>query len=487
MTDLVTAELVAAWRGRRVLVLGDAMVDGWLRGTADRVCREAPLPVVDLADTGYACGGAANTAANLAALGAQVRLVAAVGDDADGELLHRLADAAGVVARLVRVPGRRTLTKRRLLAEGQIVARFDEGDTGPVPAAAARQLLAAVAEELSWGTDAVLVCDYGCGGLPDRLAELVAAHRPETGLLAVDAHDLARWAVTRPDLVTPSFAEAVRLLDPGAVAPPRDGARAGWIEPWLGSVREAVGAGTVAVTMDVDGALVVDASGAPTRTTAARPVPAAWSTGAGDSYLAAFTLALLAGAPTATAARLAQSAADSVLDSAGTAVCSIHYGASTVDDLVHRVQHARAAGARIVFTNGCFDVLHRGHVGYLSEARALGDRLVVAVNSDESVRRLKGPGRPVNPVEDRVAVLAALSCVDDVVVFEQDSPEALLTMLRPDVYVKGGDYRPELIPEAELVTGLGGEVRTLSYLPDRSTSAIIDRIRGRAQPERARA
>ncbi|MBO0869201.1 MAG: D-glycero-beta-D-manno-heptose 1-phosphate adenylyltransferase, partial [Micromonosporaceae bacterium] len=210
----MTAELVAAWRGRRVLVLGDAMVDGWLRGTADRVCREAPLPVVDLAGTGHACGGAANTAANLAALGARVRLVAAAGDDATGELLDRLAGEAGVAARLVRVPGRRTLAKRRLLAEGQIVARFDEGDTAPIPAAAAQRFLAVVAEELAAGTDAVLVCDYGCGGLPDRLADLLVAQRGRTGLLAVDAHDPARWAPTRPDLVTPSFAEALRLLAP---------------------------------------------------------------------------------------------------------------------------------------------------------------------------------------------------------------------------------------------------------------------------------
>jgi len=148
---------------------------------------------------------------------------------------------------------------------------------------------------------------------------------------------------------------------------------------------------------------------------------------------------------------------------------------------VAHVAQARARGARIVFTNGCFDVLHRGHVGYLSQARELGDVLVVAVNSDESVRRLKGPTRPVNPQEDRAAVLAALGCVDHVVVFDEDSPERLLEAVRPDVYVKGGDYRPELIPEAELVTRLGGEVRTLDYLPDRSTSAIIDRIR-RHQP-----
>jgi D-beta-D-heptose 7-phosphate kinase/D-beta-D-heptose 1-phosphate adenosyltransferase len=175
--------------------------------------------------------------------------------------------------------------------------------------------------------------------------------------------------------------------------------------------------------------------------------------------------ALLAGEPEHRLPAPPEAAIDAATDTAG---------------VVARVARARRAGSRVVFTNGCFDVLHRGHVGYLTEARRLGDLLVVAVNSDESVRRLKGQGRPVNPVEDRVAVLAALSCVDHVVVFTQDNPAELLAAIRPDVYVKGGDYRPELIPEADLVRRLGGEVRTLSYLPDRSTSAIIERIRGRS-------
>jgi len=145
------------------------------------------------------------------------------------------------------------------------------------------------------------------------------------------------------------------------------------------------------------------------------------------------------------------------------------------------VEQHRQAGRRVVFTNGCFDVLHRGHVRYLDQARTLGDLLVVAVNSDDSVRRLKGPDRPVNPVEDRVAVLAALSCVDHVVVFEEDSPVALIEAVRPDVYVKGGDYPPEMVPEAPLVRRLGGQVHTLGYVPDRSTSAIIERIRSQVQ------
>jgi rfaE bifunctional protein nucleotidyltransferase chain/domain len=162
-------------------------------------------------------------------------------------------------------------------------------------------------------------------------------------------------------------------------------------------------------------------------------------------------------------------------------------GSKVVDaaTLVRQVGELRRHGSRVVFTNGCFDVLHRGHVGYLEQGGRLGDVLVVAVNGDESVRRLKGPDRPVNRAEDRAAVLAALSCVDFVVVFDQDSPSELIEAVRPDVYVKGGDYPPELVPEAPLVRRLGGEVRILEYVPDRSTSAIIERIRGRAAPATA--
>jgi D-beta-D-heptose 7-phosphate kinase/D-beta-D-heptose 1-phosphate adenosyltransferase len=474
-------DLVEGWQGRRVLVLGDAVLDGWLAGSADRVCREAPLAVVDLAETTYAAGGAANTAVNLAALGASVCLVAPVGADPDGALLRERLAAAGVADRLVPTPGRRTVAKRRLMAGGQIVARFDEGDTGELPPAARDTLLSRARQALAEAPDAVLVCDYGTGAVPDELVDLLCRYRPRPPLLAVDAHDLRRFAVLRPDLVTPSVAEAAHLL--GRPAPERS--RLDWARRWLPRVREAAGAGVAAVTLDVDGSVVLDGSGVDSRTVA-RPGPAGWSTGAGDSYLAAFALALLAGAPPAQAGQVAQAAAAAVTTSPGTTVCApdaLLAGEQAPPgdgDVLERIAAARRAGSRVVFTNGCFDVLHRGHVGYLTEARRLGDLLVVALNSDESVRRLKGQGRPVNPVEDRAAVLAALSCVDHVLVFSQDSPAELLAAIRPDIYVKGGDYRPELIPEADLVRRLGGEVRTLSYLPDRSTSAIIERIRGRS-------
>ncbi|MEN3308249.1 MAG: D-glycero-beta-D-manno-heptose-7-phosphate kinase, partial [Micromonosporaceae bacterium] len=206
------SDLVEAWQGCRVLVLGDAMLDGWLAGSADRVCREAPLAVVDLAETRYAAGGAANTAVNLAGLGAVASLIAPVGGDPDGALLRERLAAAGVADRLVPAPGRRTVAKRRLMAGGQIVARFDQGDTGALPPSTRDALLARAGQALSEAPDAVLVCDYGTGAVPDELLDLLRRYRPRPPLLAVDAHDLRRFAALRPDLVTPSLAEAAHLL-----------------------------------------------------------------------------------------------------------------------------------------------------------------------------------------------------------------------------------------------------------------------------------
>jgi rfaE bifunctional protein nucleotidyltransferase chain/domain len=259
----------------------------------------------------------------------------------------------------------------------------------------------------------------------------------------------------------------------------------------------------VAVTLDTEGAVVGDAEGT-ARRSHATPVPASHAVGAGDAYLAAMTLALAAEAPLPTAAHLAQLAATITVSDTGTCVCrrqdllaalgvTAEVGDRPVlvgpDDLATIAAAHRRADRSVVFTNGCFDVLHPGHVRYLEQAAELGDLLVVAVNSDDSVRRLKGPDRPVNPVEDRIALLAALACVDHVVVFAEDSPATLIEAVRPDVYVKGGDYPPEMVPEAPLVRRLGGEVRTLGYVPDRSTSAIIERIRahqvvGAATPNR---
>jgi rfaE bifunctional protein nucleotidyltransferase chain/domain/rfaE bifunctional protein kinase chain/domain len=472
------SDLLGRFGGLRLLILGDALLDSWLNGHPSRLCREGPVAVVDLDERGDACGGAGNTAVNVAALGAGAALVSVVGADAAGDRLRGRLAAAGVTQRLVVVPGRGTPVKSRLLADGQVVARIDEGDTASVPEAYARRLVRLAQSVVDEGCDAVVVCDYGAGTLTGPVRAWLRSVRPRLGRLVVDAHELRRWAYLSPDLVTPNVAEAARLL---GTPPPTGPGRAGWVAEHAARLAEEARAGTVAVTLDADGAVLIE-HGRVVGRTHTRPVPPVYATGAGDAYVAAFTLGLGAGAGVPEAGELAQRAAESAVSGTGTAVCSVTdlAGPPVLVDaagLGRLVAGHRARGRRIVFTNGCFDVLHRGHVGYLAEASRLGDVLVVAVNSDESVRRLKGPDRPVNPVEDRAAVLAALACVDHVVVFEEDSPRELIELVRPDLYVKGGDYPPELIPEAELVRGLGGEVRVMAYLPDLSTSKLIERIR----------
>ncbi|MFC0528961.1 D-glycero-beta-D-manno-heptose 1-phosphate adenylyltransferase [Phytohabitans kaempferiae] len=464
------AAALDAWDGQDVLVVGDVMVDEWRFADADQISREAPAPVLTLRRRRVAAGGAGNAAANLAALGARVALVGVVGDDPAGERLAACLGRDGVEDRMIRVSGRATPVKRRLLAGGQIVAREDETGGGPLPPETVEWLIRVLATAPE---KVLVVADYGLGGLPEPVRRWLVRNRERFALVALDAHDLRPWRELAPTVMTPSWREAALAV----------GASAG-AEALAAVLRERYTAGTVAVTLGSDGAVVAGPEGV--HATRAEPAPEAHTVGAGDVYLAALTLALAGGTPVAAAAEIAQAAAAVGVTCEGTCVCDAEplraaltgqacfVEASALERIVRR---RREAGARVVFTNGCFDVLHRGHVSYLRQARELGDLLVVAVNSDDGVRRLKGQGRPVVPVEDRVAVLAALSCVDHVVVFDEDSPTELIELVRPDLYVKGGDYPPELVPEAELVRRLGGEVRTLGYVPDRSTSAIIDRIR----------
>lgn len=472
------ATLIAR-RRPRVLVIGDAILDAWLSGECHRLCREAPAPVLDVASHRFAPGGAANTAVNLAALGADTRLVAAVGDDPEGLLLRNELRRSGVdTAGVVAVPGRATVTKRRLMAGGQLLARIDDGDRDPLPAQAIHRLRRAIDLD---GVAAVVVCDYGL------LDPAVLADLPDHPVVAVDAHDLARWSWLRPDFVTPNVAEAERLL--GTRLPPDADGRLAELRRRQSDLHRATGAAAVVVTMDRQGAVLLT-NGRPAHRTWADPVPDNQTTGAGDTFVAATCLARAIGLPMTTAVELGQAAADVVVHQGGTSVCGTaelaarlsrsRTAALSADQLADRVAEHRLAGRRIVFTNGCFDLLHPGHIACLNQAKRLGDVLVVAVNADRSVRRLKGPGRPVNPVADRVAVLAALSCVDHVTVFDTDDATDLVRLLRPDVYVKGADHTIESLPEAAAVRECGGEIRLLDHLPARSSAAVIDRIRAAA-------
>jgi D-beta-D-heptose 7-phosphate kinase/D-beta-D-heptose 1-phosphate adenosyltransferase len=466
----------------RVVVIGDLILDEWWNGHSERISREAPAPVVDVTNRVYAPGGAANTAMNLAALGARVSMVGLVGADDAGATLLRLLSAAGIdVDGVLTVPAR-TATKIRIVSDDHVLVRVDEAETRPY-AASDLEHLAAVAVERAAGADAELVCDYGFGTLRGAvLSALSSPGRRRPPLTVVDAHDPTAWLPLRPHLITPNAKEAARVLALDALpGPDRAASAAGRAADLLA----LTGAESAVVTLDRDGTVVLRADGEPHRTFA-HPALETRASGAGDTFVAGLTVARASGLDLVTSAEFAQLAADVVVQRYGTSVCTLadvaeQLGAETDlsfdhDRLERELQQHRDAGRRIVFTNGCFDVLHRGHTTYLAQAKRLGDVLVVAINADESVRRLKGEDRPVNAAEDRANVLAALGSVDYVTVFEADTPSSLLERLRPDVYVKGGDT-PEMLEETPVVTAYGGEVRMLGYVPAQSTTAMVARIR----------
>jgi D-beta-D-heptose 7-phosphate kinase/D-beta-D-heptose 1-phosphate adenosyltransferase len=484
----VTADgsgLLEAFGGLEVVVVGDAILDAYLDGTANRLSREAPVPVVTVADRSEAAGGAANVAVNLASLGADVRLVSVVGVDDAGDRLLGLIAADGVAADGVVATGDRvTLAKRRILADEQMLVRVDEGTHAALTPALEAEVAALVAERVA-RADAVVVADYRAGVMTERvISSLPTRHGRRGPPMVVDAKDPRRYRATRPLACTPNFQEAAAAL--GGIPDGAGGDRARAVAAAGERLLDVTGAEIAAVTLDRDGAVLLE-RGRPAHRLYTQEARERCCTGAGDTFTAAFALGLASGADAAAAAEVAAAAAAVVVSKPSTATCSpaelrlrLLPGAKLLPDaarLALEAERHRREGRRIVFTNGCFDILHRGHVALLNRAKELGDVLVVAVNGDASVRRLKGPERPINSLADRTEILAALSCVDHVVPFDDDRPEELLRALRPDVVVKGGDYRPDTVPEAPLVRALGAELRILDAVPERSTTRIVERLR----------
>ncbi len=489
--DLAEVRGLAAWvpaaiadRAPAVTVIGDAMLDGWWSGTIERFCREAPAPVVDITRRDYAAGGAANTAMNLAALGAHVRMCGLIGTDDAGRRLRGILEDAGVdTTHLLQDPRVGTTTKYRILGGDQVMLRLDDTHDG-LPASALAALAAAVPAAVA-DADAVMVCDYGSGALGDEVRTALGQALVEGPgpLVVVDAHDTAAWSTLGPDIVTPNAQEAAQVL---AVRLDPRSDRAATVAARRDELLAATNAAAVVVTLDRDGTVLLGRDGEEHRTWA-RPASERQASGAGDTFVASLTAARAAGLPLTTSLDLAQAAADVVVHRPGTSVCTtadltghlqqVADTALTTEELLRRVAEDRAAGKRIVLTNGCFDVLHRGHTRSLNQAKQLGDVLVVALNDDAGVRRLKGPDRPINPIADRAGIIASLSCVDYVTVFASDTLVPLIELLRPDVYAKGGDYTAQMLEETPAVEACGGRVSILDYVPERSTAAVVRRIR----------
>ncbi len=473
------AALVRGYKGRRCFVVGDVMLDVFERGRAVHLAPDAPAPV--LTDVGTTCspGGAANVAANLAALGAEVTLLTAIGDDPAGVELLKKLDEGGIQTReIVRVPGRATVVKKRLVADGAILARVDSGDKEPLSGDLEEEL-AERAAALAESARVVVVSDYSGGTVTQRVADAIGATEHECVLL--DSKDLSRLRWQGLAAATPNHLEAQRALDLPVEADPGrvDAGAAGE------ALRREIGARAVVVTLAEEGAVVVDE--AVTVRVEGRRVANPDVNGAGDTFLAAFALSLGGDAGPHEAARLGVEAAALAVARPGTASVGFRellqrlpaeeVIAGESSALEEDLKRVRRSGGKVVFTNGCFDLLHRGHLFLLREARKLGDVLVVGLNSDASARRIKGPGRPVTLEEDRVELLEALPCVDHVVVFGEDTPEALIRRVEPDLHVKGGDHAGDQLAEESAVEEAGGEVVVLPLLPGRSASATIEHIR----------
>jgi D-beta-D-heptose 7-phosphate kinase/D-beta-D-heptose 1-phosphate adenosyltransferase len=421
-------------------------------------------------------GGAANVALNVASLGARCTLVGLVGNDEAARTLRELLTAAGVTCDFVAVDDWPTIVKLRVVSRNQQLLRTDF--ERPLPADHRVQIRARLAEHLRQATVVVLQ-DYDKGALTAP-AELIALARAGGVPVVVDPKHKPFASYAGADLVKPNAHEF-----------------RGSVGTWSDDdelVRRGAAAcadfdfNALVITRGSRGMTVVERGGRHQHIPAL-PVDVYDVTGAGDTAAAALAITRSLGWDARACAQVANVASGIVVGKSGTAAVTgpelafalnrtarVDRGVLGREQLVDAVAQARAAGERIVFTNGCFDILHAGHVSYLEEARALGDRLVVAVNDDDSVRRLKGPGRPVNPLDRRLRVLSALAAVDWVVGFSEDTPEALLEALRPDVLVKGGDYAPDQVVGADIVRGHGGTVRVLGLVEDCSTTAIVERI-----------
>lgn len=460
----------------RVLVAGDVMLDRYLFGGTSRISPEAPVPVVHIRHSDDRPGGAANVAVNLKSLGAQTSLLGVVGGDDTAALLRQMLETRGISCSFLQLADRPTITKTRVQSRGQQLIRLDREEKLVPDTATMLQALEAAAKDI----DVVVLSDYGKGALSD-VSRMIEICRRAGAAVLVDpkGNDFDKYRGAT--LLTPNQTE----FEAVAGSCEND-------EQLLARAIEMVDVlslNALLVTRSEKGMLLVAAEGQEPLflSTLAREVFDV--TGAGDTVIATLAAALASRASLADAAGLANLAAGLVVRKIGVASVTrselqvaLHQrgqggrGLVSEDELSALIDEARSRGERIVMTNGCFDVLHAGHVAYLEEAKTLGDRLVIAVNDDASVRRLKGEKRPINGLADRMAVLAGLAAVDWVVPFPEDTPERLINGALPDVLVKGGDYKGSEIAGAKAVLAAGGEVRALAFRDGHSSTRIIDRL-----------
>ncbi|ARD23674.1 MULTISPECIES: bifunctional D-glycero-beta-D-manno-heptose-7-phosphate kinase/D-glycero-beta-D-manno-heptose 1-phosphate adenylyltransferase HldE [Shewanella] len=466
-----------AFEKARVLVVGDVMLDRYWVGPTGRISPEAPVPVVNIKDIEDRPGGAANVALNIAALGGQVQLAGIVGADETAQALTVGVQAQGVEPRWLTVADKPTITKLRIFSRNQQLIRLDFEEKY---SCADSDNLLNTSEPILDNVDVLVLSDYAKGAI-DSPVDFIAKARAKGVTVLVDpkGSDFSRYRGA--SLLTPNMSEFEAVVGPVVDEADLIAKAKGLIEQFE--------LGAILVTRSEKGMTLISQDEAELHIpTVAREVYDV--TGAGDTVISALASSLAAGSSMAQACSIANMAAGVVVAKLGTATVSrieliealalnqgeSGFGVVSEDQLMYALEQARLRGEKVVMTNGCFDILHAGHVSYLQQAKALGDRLIVAVNDDASVKRLKGEGRPVNQEDRRMAVLAGLASVDWVIPFSEDTPQRVISRLLPDALVKGGDYKVEEIAGGAEVMAAGGTVEILGFEDGVSTTAIIENI-----------
>lgn len=461
-----------------VLIVGDVMLDRYWYGPTGRISPEAPVPVVKIENNEERPGGAANVAMNIAALGGNAKLIGLTGDDEPARILNEKLSSLNVACDFVSVPELPTITKLRVMSRGQQLIRLDfEENFENVDSTSMLERM----DQYLPSVKSLILSDYGKGALNDVQTMIQRAKAAKIPVF-VDPKGADFERYRGATLLTPNLSEFEMVV--GKTKNEQDLVEKGF------ALIEKFDFEALLVTRSEHGMTLLcrgeDPFHLPTQAQEVFDV-----TGAGDTVISVLAASVAAGKNLKESCALANAAAGVVVGKLGTSTLStielaeaIHgskdsdYGVISESSLIEAVKRARARGEKVVMTNGCFDILHAGHVSYLNHAAELGDRLIVAVNTDDSVKRLKGPGRPVNPTDRRMAVLAGLGAVDWVVPFSEDTPQRLISEVLPSILVKGGDYKPEEIAGGDDVIAAGGEVRVLNFEDGCSTSDIINAIKG---------
>ncbi len=461
----------------RIIVIGDVMLDRYWSGQASRISPEAPVPVVKVKSIEDRIGGAGNVALNIAKLGGKVTLLGVVGDDAESEIIRQLLQAEGVVCDFVVEKSLRSICKLRVMAQHQQLIRLDFEET---PVKFDRDALKKAFVRHFQESNVVVFSDYGKGTLADVSTYIIAAKQAGVKVL-VDPKGVDYQCYAQADLITPNLAELLAVV--GACENEQHLIEKG---------RELLTRfqiPTLLLTRGEAGMTLIQSDQVHSLPAKAKDVFDV--TGAGDTVIAVMSLGVSLGMSLFESMYLANLAGGIVVGKLGTSTVSLQeltramhgdrdslYGIVSEDELVKLFARAKANDEKIIMTNGCFDLLHAGHVTYLEQAKALGDRLCVAVNSDASVKQLKGESRPINGLQERMTVLAALACVDWVVAFTEETPERLYCSLLPDVIVKGGDYSQDQVAGGDCVVKAGGEVKILQFVDGQSTTSMINKAKG---------